>query len=569
MMSEQLNETLLELKQTKERESRLAEENQVIFATLSALSQSQNKYQIFDELNKVLSRYIQFDDFVVISKEKSEVNFSTFLSSGAEFEHCYWGYRNKFHRALNGECILVFEPEQVEEFQSLPEPIKATIHSALIIGIRAQASDSVLLLFGREKGQFDIETKATLSRFRPLIERAIGDIEHKEELQTLVSLRTQELQEARQAAEKANETKSQFLAMMSHELRTPLNAVIGIIELLRRDSDEHQNKLLTRMENSADLLHAIIGDILDISVIESGHSRLNKQWINLHDRLANAFEYHEKSASQKGLAFELEIQVCRAYEYFIDPARLIQIVFNLAGNSIKFTDKGKVSVHIRSEKQLLKIQVADTGIGMDSGSLNQLFEPFMQVDNTRTRNYGGTGLGLAITKHLVELMDGYIQVSSQLKKGTVFTITLPLQMQRIIKEQANEQDIRTLPVKSSGNILVVEDTRTNQVVIQLLLTQMGYNVTIVDNGQLSLEIVDTEEQFDLILMDISMPVMDGIEATQKLRAKGIGTPIIALTAHSTPEDKQRCLDAGMNDWIVKPFRSHHIDEVVMSYLNQD
>lgn len=169
-----------------------------------------------------------------------------------------------------------------------------------MIGIRAQASDSVLLLLGQVKGQFGIETKSTLSRFRPLIERAIGDIEHKEELQTLVNLRTRELQEARQAAEKANETKSQFLAMMSHELRTPLNAVIGIIELLRRNSDDHQKKLLTRMENSAELLHAIIGDILDISVIESGHSRLNRQWVNLHERLAHAFEYHEKVPARKG-----------------------------------------------------------------------------------------------------------------------------------------------------------------------------------------------------------------------------------------------------------------------------
>lgn len=266
------------------------------------------------------------------------------------------------------------------------------------------------------------------------------------------------------------------------------------------------------------------------------------------------------------------IQVCRDYEYLIDPARVIQIVFNLAGNAIKFTDKdGRVAVHIRSDNQQLEITVADTGIGMDPETLKQLFVPFMQADNTRTRNYGGTGLGLAITKHLVGLMDGEVQVSSQLNQGTTFTVTLPLQMQRAIKPtQTTGQEVKpSSPVRMSRkNILVVEDTRTNQVVIQLLLTQMGYNVTIVDNGQESLEIVDTEEQFDLILMDISMPVMDGIEATQKLRAKGIGTPIIALTAHSMPEDKNRCLDAGMNDWIVKPFRSHHINEVVMSYLNK-
>ncbi|MDW6004034.1 ATP-binding protein [Vibrio mangrovi] len=569
---EELNETLLELRRSREREISLAEENRVILATLSSLSQSENKYQIFDELKKVLGRYISFSDFIVISKPKSAETFSTFLTTNPVFEHRDWRYGNKFRRVLDGECILLFQPDSLTEFSFLSEPLRQSICMALMIGIRAQASDSVLLLLGSEKGQFNIETKSTLLRFRPLIERAISDIEHKEALQNIVDQRTKELQEARQIAEQANETKSQFLAMMSHELRTPLNAVIGMIDILQQDSDDYQSDLLARMGHSAELLHAIIGDILDISQIESGHFKLNRQWTNLNERLTDSLEHFQHTARQKNLTFHVSVQVCHRYEYFVDPVRIMQIIFNLIGNAIKFTDEGDVRVELMTSADQLTIVVADTGIGIKPEKIHQLFTPFIQADNTTTRNYGGTGLGLAITKHLVELMGGRIQVDSVLGKGTTFHVSLPLLLKKpFVVSEYVAQVVSPISGKPATRkkILVVEDTKTNQMVIQVLLERLGYNVTIAGNGQEFLEVIAKSSDFDLILMDISMPVMDGIEATKRLRHHNILTPVIALTAHSTPEDKEKCLQAGMDDFIVKPIRKHHIQSIVNKYLDEN
>ncbi|SHF18274.1 ATP-binding protein [Vibrio gazogenes] len=569
---EELNETLLELRRCREREISLAEENRTILATLSALSNSENKYQIFDELQKVLGQYIDFSDFIVISKQKSELTFTTFLTTNRVFKDRHWRYGNKFQRVLDGECILLFQPDSLAEFSFLGESLRQSIRMALMIGIRAQASDSVLLLLGSENGQFNTDTKSTFLRFRPLIERAISEIEHKETLQSIVDQRTKELQEARQIAEQANETKSQFLAMMSHELRTPLNAVIGIIDILQQGSDDYQSDLLTRMGHSAELLHVIIGDILDVSQIESGHFKLHRQWTNLNERLLGSLEHYQSNAEQKNLTFHISAQVSDQYEYFVDPVRLMQIIFNLVGNAIKFTDEGEVSVELNTVDDQLSIIVADTGIGIKPEKLHHLFTPFIQADSTKTRNYGGTGLGLAITKHLVDLMGGHIYVESRLAKGTTFHVNLPLCLKKTYQVSQPElppRDSSSHQPLTQKNVLVVEDTKTNQMVIQILLEQMGYSVTIAENGQEFLDIIVKNTDFSLILMDISMPVMDGIEATKRLRHHNILTPVVALTAHSTPEDRDKCLLAGMDDFIVKPFRKHHIQAIVDKYLNEN
>ncbi|CAH8211227.1 hypothetical protein VAE122_2960454 [Vibrio aestuarianus] len=271
---EQLNETLLELQQSQEREQILAEENKVILASLSAFSKAENKYQIFEELQKVLSHYIDYDDFIVISKSKDSNQFITLLSSNPLFMQKQWLNGVKFQRVLNGECIILFEPNQQDEFQSLVPKLKNQIQSALITGIQAQTSDSVMLLLGAQKGQFSLEKKATLMRFRPLLERAISDIEHKDGLQKLVELKTRELSIAQQLAEQANQSKSQFLAMMSHELRTPLNSVLGLIDILRDDCATKHVELLGQMETSAELLLVIInGGLVLIKAAKSFFSR--------------------------------------------------------------------------------------------------------------------------------------------------------------------------------------------------------------------------------------------------------------------------------------------------------
>lgn len=568
---EQLNETLLELKHSKEREAKLAEENRVILASLSALSSAENKQQIFDELKQVLGRYIDFDDFVVLSKGKYDSHFNTFLSSNDQFVGKTWPNGKKFQRVLEGECILLFQPMSLEEFNFIPSSLEPTINNALLTGIKAKASDSVLLLLGSQKGQFGIETKKTLLRFRPLLERAISDIEHKEKLQKLVELKTKELLEAQVIAEKANQAKSKFLAMMSHELRTPLNAVLGIIELLRTESDAHQQELLERMENSAELLHVIISDILDFSRIESGHFTLNRQWTNLHEKLSSSFDYHKKLAQEKGLHFNVMTAIEQNLEYFLDPVRILQIIFNLVGNAIKFTTKGEVSVDISTTDQGLIITITDTGIGIDKTKLRHLFTPFIQADNSITRNYGGTGLGLAITKNLVELMEGSIRVDSELHHGTAFTVELPLVVKQAKSESNNQARLAipcspmTLKPDETKQILLVEDTTTNQMVLKLMLNRLGYNVTIANNGVEALALIQKQHQFDIVFMDISMPYMDGIQATKLMRANHFTKPIIALTAHSMSESRQKCVTVGMNDVVIKPINSSTIQEIINKY----
>ncbi|MBL4294193.1 response regulator [Vibrio fluvialis] len=569
---EQLNEALVELERSKEREQQLAEENRVILAALSALSHADNKYQIFEELKKVLSRYIRFDDFIVISKEKESRTFSTYLASNLAFQGKDWFNGDKFQRVLDGECIILFEPNKLEEFRNLNHFLKDQINSALVTGIRAQTSDSVLLLLGTRKGQFSLETKSTLSRFRPLLERAINDIEHKEALQKLVDLKTRELKIAQQQAEQANQSKSQFLAMMSHELRTPLNAVLGLIDLLRDDSDAYQQEMLEQMENSAELLLVIINDILDLSRIESGHFELQRHWISLSKKLQHALEYHSQVAQAKDIKFNVKASICEQFEYWVDSVRLTQILFNIIGNAIKFTHQGFVDVSLVTARDRLEIEVRDSGIGIDNERIEHLFSPFIQADTSITRNYGGTGLGLAITKHLVELMGGSIKVNSKLGEGSLFTISIPLESRSTSAANENAgqlSDTKTYDaLDNSKHILVVEDTKTNQMVIQLLLNRMGYNVTIADNGQHAIELIEKNRSFDLIFMDISMPIMDGIQATRILRSQRLTTPIIALTAHSMNSDHQNCLAAGMNDIVLKPIRSKELQRISDRYLNR-
>ncbi|WP_154171817.1 ATP-binding protein [Vibrio metoecus] len=563
--TEKINELSLELQKSIERGKQLAEENRVILSAISAFSVAVNKNEIFDELKKLLNRYIKFDDFVVISKEKHCKDFKTLVSSNDLFNDLLWPMGDKFSRVLSGECILFFEPFKLEEFSCLKQHYEGKANSLLITGIQAQTSNSVLILIGHKKGQFSLETKDTLSRFRPLLERAISDMEHKEELIKLVEIRTRELRLAQKLAEQANQSKSNFLAMMSHELRTPLNAVLGLIDVLRGESTSYQSELLEQMESSAELLLIIINDILDLSRIESGHFSLHCHWVDLRKKLDQSLVYHRQIAQEKGIAFNVQIHTNENFEYYTDSARLTQILFNIVGNAIKFTQSGQVDIDLNYDTHQVSFRVKDTGIGIDKQRIERLFTPFIQADNSITRNYGGTGLGLAITKHLIELMGGTIQVESELEVGTTFILIVPVHS-RVNCTGREYTHLQPQSGLNNHHILVVEDTKTNQMVIQLLLTKMGCRVTIAENGLKAVELLNKSPEFDLVLMDISMPVMDGLSATKIIREFNPEIPIIALTAHTAGSDKQNCIDVGMNDIVLKPIRSKDIMNVVKRFL---
>lgn len=355
---EQLHEALVELKQSQEREGRLMAENRAILDAISSITSASNKQQIFQELKNVLSLYIDFSDFIVLSKKNCELHFNTLLTSNKEFEGVEWCNDGKFPRVLEGDCILLFEPAKLKEFACLDDQQKNTMKCALATGVKATITDSIILLIGNKVGQFTLDSRETLSRFRPLLERALIDIEHKEQLQHLVDVRTQQLKLAQIKAEKANEAKSRFLAMMSHELRTPLNAVLGYIDVLLDDLRvPEQLEMLEKMESSAELLLVLINDILDLSRIESGEFSTKYQWVKLRNDLSSILEHFQTLANAKGLDFTVDLEFEQDLLLWIDPTRVMQIVFNLVGNALKFTEQGSVSLSATISNSVLKLSL--------------------------------------------------------------------------------------------------------------------------------------------------------------------------------------------------------------------
>ena len=391
------------------------------------------------------------------------------------------------------------------------------------------------------------------------------------------------------AAESACHAKSQFLANMSHEIRTPMNAILGYADLLNEPylAETDHSRAVKTIRRNGDHLIQIVTDIVDLSKIEAGQLTLDRIPTAPQDVVAQVASLMRAEAGNKGLLLEVEYRGLIPRTIQTDPRRLRQVLINLVSNAIKFTDAGKVRIVVTMateddvENPLICFDVVDTGIGMTRAQQVRAFDAFANTDPATTRQFGGTGLGLAIAKRLAQLLGGDIIVRSALDMGSTFSLTAatgPLEGVEMIRDP-KEIQLDTLdpdpsdspPLRLSGRVLLAEDGRDNQWLISYLLRHAGAMVTVVIDGQSACdEAIKAHENgnpFDVILMDMQMPVLDGFGATTKLRTRGYAHPIIALTAHAMKGDRERCLSAGCDDYIAKPTDKTTLLRTVARYLS--
>ena len=380
----------------------------------------------------------------------------------------------------------------------------------------------------------------------------------------------EDIRAARAAAEAANRAKGEFLANMSHEIRTPLNGMFGMLQLaLMGELDaEQRDYLMTALASGRSLLR-VLGDILDFSKLEMGKVDLSPEPFDLRETLAQVRDIFDLEARAKGVDFSAELDGSFPERLVGDEARIRQVLINLAGNAVKFTEAGAVRVAAavlenpaRPGRLTLFLEVADTGIGIREESLDLVFEAFAQADASSTRRYQGTGLGLSIVRRLVQLMEGSLMVESEPSRGTTITVALPLAVEHRLVDRSAECVTPARPARPL-RVLLAEDDRVNQLAARRALELAGHTVATAGNGQDALHLLAAED-FDCILMDVQMPVLDGLEATRAIReAANLGSkariPIIALTAHAMKGDRERFLAAGMDDYIAKPVDVRELD----------
>ena len=432
-----------------------------------------------------------------------------------------------------------------------------------------------LVVFIADISQRIANERALLEREEKQRQANIELERYRDHLEEIVAERTSELASARDAAEEANRAKSAFLANMSHEIRTPMNAIIGLTHLATRQTAEPgMLDRLGKVQDAAHHLLAIINQILDISKIEAGKLVLAPSDFRLQQIIENTSTLVVDRVRSRGLQFTSRIDPQLPEILHGDPLRLGQVLLNFLTNAAKFTEHGSIAIDVSllaSDDQglLVRFAVSDTGIGIDSEQQRRLFQAFEQADGSTTRRFGGTGLGLAIARHLAQLMGGETGVDSTPGVGSTFWFTARLQtgagkeLPGPICISRAEDCLKQLA--APPHVLLVEDNPINQEVARDLLEDVGFVIDVASNGAEAIERV-LATRYDIILMDMQMPVMDGLTATRKLRADGCTTPILAMTANAFGEDRRRCLEAGMNDHIAKPVNPDNLYASMVKWL---
>ena len=531
-----------------------------------------------------------FDRFEKNHKHKSEIDGTAFESRETEqfFEQVVNNVSDIIYRIDSSGNFTYLNPSAIQSTGFNREELYLTTYQSLIRNdfkrrstaffqqmIRDNISDAYLEIpvIVKNGGELWLGQNIHLLKrgkkmigFQVVARDITNEVQYKEELI-----------HARREAEQASELKAQFLANMSHEIRTPLNGIVGIVKLLERTRlDEKQQNYLRAIVSSSNQLMGIINDILDLSKIDSGKMEVNNVSFDLGELLHSLIEVMEIKASMKGIQviFDLDERIPKFIKG--DPVVLNQILYNLIGNSLKFTHEGSVYLTVKlmeteiEGKLMIEFTVKDTGIGMRTEVLDGIFEAFTQAENATSREYGGTGLGLTIVKKLVSLHSGEISVESIEGIGSTFTVNLEyekVQTDMALMKEAEPQDFSLLKDK---RVLLVEDNFINQMVTRDLLEDLGVSVSIAENGKLALEVLKNHT-FDVVLMDMQMPVLDGFETMRIIRQDSelCELPILALTANATRTEYEKCMTNGASDYLSKPFLPEDLFSKAVSLTNSE
>lgn len=452
-----------------------------------------------------------------------------------------------------------------------------------IIFVTATASQQSFLFKGYESGAVDfllkpLDSFAVKSKVNIFVEM----YRQRKELKIQLDLNSDlmaDLYESKVGAERANSFKTQFLANMSHEIRTPLGVILGFLDLLKNPnctSEDKNNYMLTIERNSQQLL-GLIDDILDLSKVEAGKMTVESIQFSLAEMLSEFNSHMTFKAGAKGVEYKFNMDSVIPDIISSDPIRLRQILSNIAGNALKFTGKGYVSLSVSYANPILKFTVKDTGIGISKGNALVLFQPFTQANPTTTRKFGGTGLGLILSRRLAEALGGKLEIAESREGfGSTFSIEVKSPLLKnakliglkellAIEHAALPSFRKNKDILRGLKVLLVEDSADNQMLINMYLTVAGAKVKLASDGSQGVESALTEN-FDVVLMDIQMPIMDGHEAVTKLRKSKYAKPIIALTAHAMTEERAKCFESGFTDFLTKPLQKSQLIEVLSRYV---
>jgi signal transduction histidine kinase/CheY-like chemotaxis protein len=546
-----------------------------------ALAQSAQRNLLLAEISAKVAAKKEVEELLrTVVEAARQLTFARISCSGAGYEDGRFRFRKvsqaeeipgSVFNDVGGDEEIYFDPANQSVSNRLSdEELRSQARWWGLTGL----ADAIHGLMGARL--VDVHGKATGSIIVGDKERSENFTEEDEvllrQLAFITSLALQHI-ESRKAAEAASIAKSQFLANMSHELRTPMNAILGMTDLaLAEELPAKVHDYLQTARDSADVLLNILNEILDLSRIEAGRLELESTGFSLHKTVEQVIKTLRIRAGDKGLALIYSLPSHVPDLLIGDPLRFRQILINLVDNAIKFTHEGKIAVSAEVRKQtpesvLLEFSVSDSGIGIRPEDQDRIFSPFTQADASTTRNYGGTGLGLTISRKLVELMNGQLRVESQPDQGSTFYFTVSLKIPQMAAIESSQAGQSSHPSarRRALQILLAEDTPTNQKVAQYLLTKRGHIVEVARNGRQALDLV-VQREYDVVLMDIQMPVMDGFQATAAIRALTdpvkAHLPIIAMTAHALKEDAERCIAAGMDAYVSKPIQVDEFIELV-------